>query len=208
MASSLLALIDDIATLLDDVAILTKISAKQAAGAMDDVAALTKVATKKTAGVLGDDLALNAQQVTGVKADRVYVDACSAFLVKRPWDFDVLVTENMFGDILSDLTASLIGGLGMAPSADIGDRHAMFQPCHGTAPDIMGQGKANPTAMILSTAMMLDWLADKHGVESAAEAGERIERAVDRAFAGGLKPTEFGGSNGTADVTNAVLEAL
>lgn len=143
-----------------------------------------------------------------VKADHVYVDACSAFLVKRPWDFDVLVTENMFGDILSDLTASLIGGLGMAPSADIGDRHAMFQPCHGTAPDIMGQGKANPTAMILSTAMMLDWLADKHGVEGAAEAGEHIERAVDKAYADGIKPTEFGGSNGTADVTKAVLAAL
>jgi 3-isopropylmalate dehydrogenase len=149
-----------------------------------------------------------AKRYPGVKADHVYVDACSAFLVKRPWDFDVLVTENMFGDILSDLTASLIGGLGMAPSADIGDSNAMFQPCHGTAPDIMGQGKANPTAMILSTAMMLDWLADKHGVESAAEAGERIERAVDKAYADGIKPTEFGGSNGTADVTKAVLAAL
>jgi 3-isopropylmalate dehydrogenase len=149
-----------------------------------------------------------AKRYPDVKADHVYVDACSAYLVKRPWDFDVLVTENMFGDILSDLTASLIGGLGMAPSADIGDRHAMFQPCHGTAPDIMGQGKANPTAMILSTAMMLDWLADKHGVESAAEASERIERAVDTAYADGIKPTEFGGSNGTADVTKAVLAAL
>jgi len=149
-----------------------------------------------------------AKRHPGVKPDHVYVDACSAFLVKRPWDFDVLVTENMFGDILSDLTASLIGGLGMAPSADIGDRYAMFQPCHGTAPDIMGQGKANPTAMILSTAMMLDWLADKHGIESAAEAGERIERAVDKAYADGIKPTEFGGSNGTADVTKAVLAAL
>jgi 3-isopropylmalate dehydrogenase len=150
----------------------------------------------------------SAGRHASVKADHLYVDACSALLVKRPWDFDVLVTENMFGDILSDLTASLIGGLGMAPSADIGDNNAMFQPCHGTAPDIMGQGKANPTAMILSTAMMLDWLADKHGVESAAEAGERIERAVDRAYAGGIKPTEFGGGNGTADVTKAVMEAL
>jgi 3-isopropylmalate dehydrogenase len=149
-----------------------------------------------------------ASRHTSVKADHLYVDACSAFLVKRPWDFDVLVTENMFGDILSDLAASLVGGLGMAPSADIGDRYAVFQPCHGTAPDIMGQGKANPTAMILSTAMMLDWLADKHGLQSAAEAGERIERAVDKAYAGGIKPMEFGGSNGTADVTKAVLTEL
>src|SRR5689334_3844664 len=152
-----------------------------------------------------DEVAKNHPEV---KADHVYVDACSAYLVKRPWDFDVMVTENMFGDILSDLAASLVGGLGMAPSADIGDRYAMFQPCHGTAPDIMGQGKANPTAMILSTAMMLDWLANKHGIEGAAEAGERIERAVDKAYADGIKPTEFGGSNGTADVAKAVLEAL
>src|SRR6185295_15584086 len=149
-----------------------------------------------------------AKRHASVKADHLYVDACSALLVKRPWDFDVLVTENMFGDILSDLAASLIGGLGMAPSADIGDRYAVFQPCHGTAPDIMGQGKANPTAMILSTAMMLDWLADKHGLESAAEAGERIEQAVDKAYADGIKPMEFGGSNGTADVAKAVLAAL
>lgn len=144
----------------------------------------------------------------GVKTDRLYVDACSAMLVKRPWDFDVMVMENMFGDIVSDITASLIGGLGMAPSADIGDKYAVFQPCHGTAPDIMGQGKANPTGMILSAAMMLDWLADKHGVESAAEAGETIERAVDQVYAAGIKPMEFGGSNGTADITKAVLAAL
>jgi 3-isopropylmalate dehydrogenase len=143
-----------------------------------------------------------------VKTDRLYVDACSAMLVKRPWDFDVMVMENMFGDIVSDITASLIGGLGMAPSADIGDKYAVFQPCHGTAPDIMGQGKANPTGMILSAAMMLDWLADKHGVEGAAEAGEQIERAVDQVYAGGIKPMEFGGSNGTADITKAVLGAL
>jgi 3-isopropylmalate dehydrogenase len=143
-----------------------------------------------------------------VKTDRLYVDACSAMLVKRPWDFDVMVMENMFGDIVSDITASLIGGLGMAPSADIGDKYAVFQPCHGTAPDIMGQGKANPTGMILSAAMMLDWLADKHGVEGAAEAGETIERAVDKVYAGGLKPMEFGGNNGTADITKAVLAAL
>ncbi|MGA9329514.1 MAG: isocitrate/isopropylmalate family dehydrogenase, partial [Bradyrhizobium sp.] len=83
-----------------------------------------------------------------------------------------------------------------------------FQPCHGTAPDIMGQGKANPTGMILSTAMMLNWLADKHGLESATEAGERIERAVDKAYAQGIKPMEFGGKNGTADISNAVLAAL
>jgi 3-isopropylmalate dehydrogenase len=149
-----------------------------------------------------------AKRHPGVKTDRLYVDACSALLVKRPWDFDVMVMENMFGDILSDMTAGLIGGMGMAPSADIGDHHAVFQPCHGTAPDIMGQGKANPTGMILSAAMMLDWLADKHGLESATEAAERIERAVDKAYADGIKPMEFGGGNGTTDIAKAVLAAL
>ncbi len=149
-----------------------------------------------------------AQRHPGVTADHLYVDACSLMLVKRPWDFDVMVMENMFGDILSDLAAGLIGGMGMAPSADIGDRYAVFQPCHGTAPDIMGQGKANPTAMILSVAMMLDWLADKHGLESAAEAGERIEQAVDKAYAAGIKPFELGGRNGTADIATAVMAGL
>ena len=149
-----------------------------------------------------------ARDYPEVRLEHSYVDTAAMRLISDPATFDVVLTENMFGDILSDLTAGLIGGMGMAPSADIGDRHAVFQPCHGTAPDIMGQGKANPTAMILSAAMMLDWLADKHGLESAAEAGERIERAVDKAYAGGIKPMEFGGSNGTADITKAVIEAL
>src|SRR6185312_3212999 len=144
----------------------------------------------------------------GVKADRLYVDACSALLVKRPWDFDVMVMENMFGDILSDLTAGLIGGMGMAPSADIGDRHAVFQPCHGTAPDIMGQGKANPTATILSAALMLDWLADKHEHKPAADAAVRIEQAVDKAYASGVRPLDLGGRDGTAALAKAVLAAL
>jgi len=144
----------------------------------------------------------------GVATERLYVDACSAMLVKRPWDFDVLVMENMFGDILSDLTAALIGGMGMAPSADIGDTHAVFQPCHGTAPDIMGKGLANPTAMILSTAMMLDWLADKHDHPPAAAAAARIEAAVDKVFTGGIRPPDLGGSDGTAAVAKAVLAAL
>ena len=149
-----------------------------------------------------------AQNFPGVTTDHVYVDACAALMVRKPWNFDVMVMENIFGDILSDLAAGLIGGLGLAPSADIGDTHAVFQPCHGTAPDIMGQGKANPTAMILSTAMMLDWLADKHDHPPAAEAAQRIERAVDKAYTQGIKPMEYGGSDGTAAIAGAVLKAL
>ncbi len=143
-----------------------------------------------------------------VAAAHIYIDACSAVLVRKPWDFDVLVTENMFGDILSDLAAGLIGGMGMAPSADIGDTHAVFQPCHGTAPDIMGTGRANPAAMILSAAMMLDWLAERHDHKAAAEAARGIEQAVDRAFAAGLKPCEMGGRDGTQAIARAVMAAL
>ena len=143
-----------------------------------------------------------------VATERLYVDACSAMLVRRPWDFDVMVMENMFGDILSDLTAGLVGGMGMAPSADIGDTHAVFQPCHGTAPDIMGQGVANPSAMILSAAMMLDWLGDKFEHAPAGAAAHRIETAVDKAFQNGIRPREFGGPDGTAAVAKAVLAAL
>lgn len=143
-----------------------------------------------------------------VATDMLYVDACAAMMVGKPWAFDVMVMENMFGDILSDLAAGLIGGLGIAPSADIGDKHAVFQPCHGTAPDIMGQGKANPTAMILSAAMMLDWLADKHDHAPAVDAAQRIERAVDAAYASGIKPMEYGGRDGTAAIGSAVMKAL
>jgi 3-isopropylmalate dehydrogenase len=145
---------------------------------------------------------------TDAKADHIYIDACSAALLRRPWDFDVLVTENMFGDILSDLAAGLIGGMGMAPSADMGDTRAVFQPCHGTAPDIMGTGKANPTAMVLSAAMMLDWLAERHDHPAAAEAAQRIEQAVDAAFADGLRPCEFGGPDGTDAIGRAILREL
>jgi 3-isopropylmalate dehydrogenase len=144
----------------------------------------------------------------GVKTELLYVDACAAMMVKKPWDFDVMVMENMFGDILSDLAAGLIGGLGIAPSADIGDRHAVFQPCHGTAPDIMGQGKANPTAMILSAGMMLDWLADRHEHRPAADAAIRIEQAVDKAYASGVKPMEYGGKDGTLAIAKAVMAGL
>ena len=153
-------------------------------------------------------LAERSTKFANVKTELLYVDACAAMMVRRPWDFDVMVMENMFGDILSDLAAGLIGGLGIAPSADVGDTHAVFQPCHGTAPDIMGQGKANPTAMILSAAMMLDWLADKHDHPPAAEAAQRIERAVDKAYASGIKPMEYGGGDGTAAIAKAVFAAL
>ena len=141
-------------------------------------------------------------------ATHAYVDATALDMVRRPWTLDVLVTENMFGDILSDLGAGLMGGMGFAPSADIGAEHAVFQPCHGTAPDIAGQRKANPTAMILSGAMMLDWLGEKHGRKEAIEAADLIRKAVDRAYRHGLAPFEIGGVDGTDAIAGRVLAAL
>lgn len=150
-----------------------------------------------------------AQQFPDVKTENAYVDAMALNLVLKPWQYDVLVTENMFGDILSDLIASLVGGMGMAPSGDIGDHHGLFQPAHGTAPDIAGQGIANPTAMILSAAMMLDWLAVRQDDAALADGARLIEQAVQSAFATqAVRPREFGGQSGTADITRAVLERL
>ena len=150
-----------------------------------------------------------AAQFPDIEARHHYIDATALDLVRKPWEFDVIVTENMFGDILSDLTAALIGGMGMAPSADVGDQHGLFQPCHGSAPDIAGQGKANPTATILSAAMMLDWLADRSGMKALSDAALRIEAAVDRVYAqGSIKPFEFGGTDGTSAIANAIASEL
>jgi 3-isopropylmalate dehydrogenase len=150
-----------------------------------------------------------ARAFPDLEARSHYIDAMALDLVRRPWDFDVVVTENLFGDILSDLGAGLIGGMGMAPSADIGDRHGLFQPSHGTAPDIAGQGKANPTAMFLSAAMMLEWLGERHGVDGTRIAGRLIEDAVADSFAAGtILPFEFGGRDGTDAITRAVLDRI
>jgi 3-isopropylmalate dehydrogenase len=149
-----------------------------------------------------------AARYPGVDTDRIYVDACSAMLVRRPWDFDVLVMENMFGDIISDLAGGLVGSMGLA-GAEIGDAHALFQPAHGSAPDIAGQGIANPTAMILSAAMMLEWLGQRHGIESCREAAQMIDRAVERGYAERrIRPREFGGDQPTNEIAAAVIAGL
>jgi 3-isopropylmalate dehydrogenase len=144
-----------------------------------------------------------------VRAEHLYVDAAALELVRRPERFDVIVTENMFGDILSDLAAGLVGGLGMAPSADLGDRHAVFQPCHGTAPDIAGQGIANPIATILSCAMMLEHLAATRQDPAPAAAAARINTAVARVLARGeARTADLGGRSFTQEVTGAILSEL
>jgi 3-isopropylmalate dehydrogenase len=152
-----------------------------------------------------DEVALRNRDLS---ANHAYVDATALYMVQKPWSFDVLVTENMFGDILSDLAAGLCGGMGFAPSADIGDRHAVFQPCHGTAPDITGQGKANPIAAFLSGAMMLEWLGERHGCDESVRAGGLVRNAVDAALASGVRPFEIGGTAGTLAIARAALEYL
>ncbi|MEM6934125.1 MAG: isocitrate/isopropylmalate family dehydrogenase, partial [Pseudomonadota bacterium] len=142
-------------------------------------------------------------------ADAAYVDAMALWMVQRPWDFDVMVTENMFGDILSDLGAGLMGGLGMAPSADIGDGSAVFQPCHGTAPDITGKGIANPLAMILSGSMMLEWLAGEKDLPALSEASVRLNNAVSTVLTEARAVTpDLGGQASTTDLADAVGAAL
>lgn len=140
-----------------------------------------------------------------VQTDRVYIDAMALFLVQRPDTFDVIVTENMFGDILSDLGAGLIGGMGMAPSADLGDAYGLFQPCHGTAPTIAGQGIANPIATVLSVAMMLDWLGHPE-----TQRGARMIEAAVAAVCGdpANRTADLGGTLGTDQVTRLVCQSL
>jgi 3-isopropylmalate dehydrogenase len=140
----------------------------------------------------------------GIEAEHSYVDAMALRLVRDPTSLDVVVTENMFGDILSDLGAGLVGGLGMAPSADIGDRHALFQPVHGTAPDIEGRGIANPIAAILSAAMMLDWLGARRACPAARAAAAQIDAAVRTTLAEGLLPPDLGGQASTREIGAAV----
>lgn len=150
-----------------------------------------------------------ASRYSDITAETTYVDAASMYLVQNPQAFDVIVTENQFGDILSDLGAGLIGGLGLAPSAEVGDRFGLFQPSHGTAPGIAGRDLANPLAMILSGAMMLDWLGQKHQSESTSRAARAVENAVSTVLGEGrIRTPDLGGTAGTRSVGEAVLRAL
>ena len=144
-----------------------------------------------------------------ISRDYAYVDAMALNLIRAPWEYDVLVMENMFGDILSDLAGGLVGGMGMAACAEIGDDTGLFQPAHGSAPDIMGQDRANPLAAILSGALMLDYLGDKLGHAAFTDAAQVVEDAVQAGFeANALRPMEFGGYMGTKAVTRAVLDRI
>jgi len=143
-----------------------------------------------------------------VSFSEMLVDAAAMNLIRDPLSFDVIVTTNLYGDILSDEAAQLVGGLGMTPSANIGEEFALFEPVHGAAPDIAGKGVANPVAMILTVAMMLDWLAKTRNDELCAVGATQIRGAVNRVLEAGTRTPDLGGKATTVQVAEAVANAL
>ena len=164
--------------------------------------------------ILSDGLFLREVRATArdfpdVTLDEVLVDAAAALLVREPARFDVLCTTNFHGDILSDLASELSGSLGLAGSLNAGDRHACAQAQHGSAPDIAGQDRVNPSAMLLSVAMLLEWLAERHRRPDLATAATRITAAVDRTLSDpATRTADLDGSLGTRAFTAAVIAGL
>ncbi|MFZ3059369.1 MAG: isocitrate/isopropylmalate family dehydrogenase [Candidatus Methanoperedens sp.] len=147
------------------------------------------------------DIAIGVAKKNRISYNEMLVDAMAYDLILRPQKYDVIVTTNLFGDILSDEAAAITGGLGLCPSANIGDRYALFEPIHGSAPDIAGKGIANPIAAILSVRMMLEWAGK-------AKEAESISRAVNDVLKQGIVTPDLGGSYSTADVSNAIAESV
>lgn len=157
---------------------------------------------KLSDGLFLDSCQKVAAEFEDIAFDDCIVDAAAMKLVSNPHSFDVLVMENLFGDILSDLTSGLVGGLGVTPSANVGDGMAVFEAVHGSAPDIAGQGIANPTALILSGVLMLRYLGER-------EAADSVENAVRSVLAAGKALTgDLGGSASTQQYTDAILAEL
>ncbi len=144
-----------------------------------------------------------------IRRDYAYVDAMCQWMIQRPQQYGVVVTTNVFGDILSELGAALQGGLGMAPSGNIGDFHAMFEPVHASAPDIAGRNRANPLAAILSAGMMLDWLGEGKRDRQLKTASKLINKAVQQTLKEGkILSVDIGGSAPTGKVGEAVAKSL
>ncbi len=164
---------------------------------------------KLTDGLFLREVRAAAAEFPSVTLDEVIVDAAAALLVRDPQRFDVIVTTNMFGDILSDEASELSGSLGLGGSINAGDDICVAQAQHGSAPDIAGQGVANPTSLILSGAMLLDWMSRRSGNGELAIAARRIERAVDTVLDDPQSRTrDVGGPLGTDDFADAVISAL
>jgi 3-isopropylmalate dehydrogenase len=162
---------------------------------------------------IGDGMFLDicreaAKAYPGLEVDDILVDAMMAHVVRSPDRFDVIVATNMFGDILSDLTAELSGSLGLGGSLNVGDRYAMAQAAHGSAPDIAGQDVANPVSLILSTALLLGWYGEKSGAVRYEEAARAIEAAVAKAIGEGRATRDVGGRLGTIAAGAPIAEML
>lgn len=147
------------------------------------------------------DVCIEVAKRNGILYNEMLVDAMAYDLIMNPQKYDVIVTTNLFGDILSDVAAAIAGGLGLCPSANIGDRYALFEPIHGSAPDIAGKGIANPIAAILSVKMMLEWMG-------RAKEAESIWRAVNSVLQQGITTPDLGGSYSTKDVSDAIARLV
>ena len=143
-----------------------------------------------------------------VEFEQMYVDACAMNLIRQPEQFDVIVTTNLFGDILSDESSQVVGGLGMAPAANIGDAFALFEPVHGAAFDIAGQNIANPSSFLLSIKMMLDWLGTKHNDSKCFEVGKKLESTIFDLVKSGVKTKDIGGNSTTTEFTKQITDNL
>jgi len=150
-----------------------------------------------------------AENYPNVEKDYALIDAFMQWVIKRPEYYDVVVTTNLFGDIISEMTAQIQGGLGLAPSAEISEKHGMFRPIHGSAPKYYGKHVANPMASILSAKMLLEWLAHKHNDKSSKEAANRIEKAVNLTLKEGrILSQDLGGSSKTHEVGNEISKKI
>jgi 3-isopropylmalate dehydrogenase len=160
-------------------------------------------------GLFADECRKVAQRFPDVEYDEVIVDTMALRLVVKPQEYDVIVTTNLYGDILTDEAAGLVGGLGLAPGLNASERLAMAQATHGSAPDIAGKGVANPYAMIMSGKMLFDWLALRRAEPRAAEAGKLVERAMERVIVEAKHLTaDLGGTAKTAEMGDAVARAI
>jgi len=164
---------------------------------------------KVTDGLFIREVVKVADAFPDVRLDEMLVDAMAARLIREPEAFDVIVTSNMYGDILSDEAAALCGGLGLASALNAGDEHAVAQAVHGSAPDISGRGIANPAALMLSTAMLLDWLGIRHDKPIFAVAADLLEGAVNAALAdAGNHTPDLGGDASTQSFAAAVASHI
>ena len=143
-----------------------------------------------------------------IKFEEMYVDACAMNLIRQPEKFDVVVTTNLFGDILSDESSQVVGGLGMAPAANLGDSFALFEPVHGAAFDIAGQNIANPSSFLLSIKMMLDWLGAKHNDQKCFEMAKKLESTIFDLVKTGIKTKDIGGDKTTTEFTKQITDNL